>query len=506
MAERAPVEIVKLAVARTGTVITLTDKSLKLGPVASKLDTGKTVSRAFKAAKFEGGVLKGLEILAPGGGNLDRLVLVGLGDPTEMEAHDWLRLGGAIGGRLPGEGDTTILLERPDGKAITGDQAAAVALGIEMRRYKFDKYKTAKNDDAKAKSGAKPKPRPKPGKVRLGVADTRAANHAWTGQSAVLGGVTLARDLVNEPANALGPAEFAAHLKALSKLGVDIKVLDEKALARQKMGALLGVAQGSVRKPLVVVMTWKGGKATDKPVAFVGKGVVFDTGGISMKPASGMENMKGDMGGAAAVSGLMHALAARKAKVNVVGIVGLVENMPDANAQRPGDIVTSMSGKTIEVLNTDAEGRLVLADILTYIQKTAKPRAIVDLATLTGAIIVALGHHHAGLFSNDDDLSVALAEAGKKTGEKVWRMPLDPEYDKLIDSKNADIKNIGGRWAGSITAAQFIKRFVENDTPWAHLDIAGTAMGSPSSETNKSWGSGFGVRLLDELVREKYES
>ena len=500
MAERAPVEIVKLAAPRAGTVIALTDKSLKLGPVASKLEPGKTVSRAFKAAKFEGGVMKGLEILAPAGGNLDRLVLVGLGDPAEMKAHDWLRLGGAIGGRLPGEGDTTILLERPDGEAISGDEAAAVALGMEMRRYKFDKYKTTKNDNAKAGS------KPKPGKVRLGVADTRAAKRAWTNQSAVQGGVTLARDLVNEQANALGPAEFVAQLKTLSKLGVDVKVLDEKALARQKMGALLGVAQGSVRKPFVVVMTWKGGKAKDKPVAFVGKGVVFDTGGISMKPAGGMEAMKGDMGGAAAVSGLMRALAGRKAKANVVGIVGLVENMPDANAQRPGDIVTSMSGKTIEVLNTDAEGRLVLADILTYIQKTAKPKAIVDLATLTGAIIAALGHHHAGLFSNNDDLAVALAEAGQKTGEKVWRMPLGPEYDKLIDSKNADIKNIGGRWGGSITAAQFIKRFVENDTPWAHLDIAGTAMGSPSTETNKSWGSGFGVRLLDELVRENYES
>jgi len=506
MADRAPIEIVKLAAAGTGTVIALTDKSLKLGPVASKLDAGKTVSRAFKAANFEGGVLKGLEILAPAGGNLGRLVLVGLGDPTEMKAHDWLRLGGAIGGRLPGDGDTTILLERPDGEAVTGDEAAAVALGIEMRRYKFDKYKTTKNDEAKTKSKPGPKLKSKPGKVRLGVADTRTAKRAWTNQSAVLGGVTLARDLVNEPANALGPAEFAAQLKTLSKLNVDVKVLDEKALARQKMGALLGVAQGSVRTPFVVVMNWKGGKAREKPVAFVGKGVVFDTGGISMKPAGGMQDMKGDMGGAAAVSGLMHALAARKAKANVVGIVGLVENMPDANAQRPGDIVTSMSGKTIEVLNTDAEGRLVLADILTYIQKTAKPRAIVDLATLTGAIIAALGHHHAGLFSNNDDLSVALAEAGQKTGEKVWRMPLGSEYDKLIDSKNADVKNIGGRWAGSITAAQFLQRFIEGDTPWAHLDIAGTAMGSPSSEINKSWGSGFGVRLLNELVRDNYES
>jgi leucyl aminopeptidase len=421
-----------------------------------------------------------------------------------MKDHDWLRLGGAIGGWLPGEGDTAILLERPDGNRITGDQAAAVALGIEMRRYKFDKYKTVKNNNAKA--GSKPKPKPKPGKVRLGVADTGAAKRAWADQAAVLGGVTLARDLVNEPANMLGPAEFAAQLKALSKLGVDVKVLDEKALARHKMGALLGVAQGSVRKPFVVVMTWNGGKAREKPVAFVGKGVVFDTGGISMKPAGGMEDMKGDMGGAAAVSGLMQALAARKAKANVVGIVGLVENMPDANAQRPGDIVTSMSGKTIEVLNTDAEGRLVLADILTYIQKTAKPRAIIDLATLTGAIIAALGHHHAGLFSNNDELAVALTEAGQLTGEKVWRMPLGAEYDKLIDSKNADIKNIGGRWGGSITAAQFLQRFVEGDTPWAHLDIAGTAMGSPESETNKSWGSGFGVRLLDEVVRKNYEN
>ncbi len=503
MAERAPVEFVKLAAPRTGTVIALTDKSMKLAPTALKLDVGKTVSRAAKAAKFEGGARKGLEILAPGGGNLDRLVFVGLGDPAELTAHDWLQLGGAIGGRLPGEGDATILLERPDGEAVSGDQAAAVALGIEMRRYKFDKYKTTKNDNAKAK--AKPARKPKPGKVRLGVADIGAARRAWTGQSAVLDGVTLARDLVNEPANALGPAEFADRLKALSSLGLNVKVLDEKALARQKMGALLGVAQGSARRPFVVVMTWKGGKARDKPVAFVGKGVVFDTGGISMKPAGGMQDMKGDMGGAAAVAGLMHALAARRSRVNAVGIVGLVENMPDAKAQRPGDIVTSMSGKTIEVLNTDAEGRLILADILTYIQKTARPKAIVDLATLTGAIIAALGHHHAGLFANNEDLATALVAAGQETGEKVWRMPLGEEYDKLIDSKNADVKNIGGRWGGSITAAQFLQRFVEGDTPWAHLDIAGTAMGSPESETNRSWGSGFGVRLLDALVREKYE-
>ncbi len=275
-------------------------------------------------------------------------------------------------------------------------------------------------------------------------------------------------------------------------------------MRKLKMGALLGVAQGSIRPPRLVVMRWDGGKPKDQPVAFVGKGVVFDTGGISIKPAGGMEDMKGDMGGAAAVTGLMHVLAARKAKANVIGIIGLVENMPDGNAPRPGDIVTSMSGQTIEVINTDAEGRLVLGDALWYANERFAPRFMVNLATLTGAIIVALGNEHAGLFSNNDELADRLLAAGRDTGEKLWRLPLGPEYDKMIDSKNADMKNTGGRYAGSITAAQFLQRFVK-DTPWAHLDIAGTAMGSPSSEINQSWGSGFGVRLLDRLVRDHYE-
>jgi leucyl aminopeptidase len=260
-----------------------------------------------------------------------------------------------------------------------------------------------------------------------------------------------------------------------------------------------------VRPPRIVVMRWRGGRDKDKPVVLVGKGVVFDTGGISIKPSAGMEDMKGDMGGAAAVAGAMLTLALRKAKANVIGIVGIVENMPDGDAQRPGDIVTSMSGQTIEVINTDAEGRLVLADLLSYVQKVEKPAVMVDLATLTGAVIVALGNHHAGLFANNDDLAQSLTEAGLRTDEKVWRLPLGPEYDKLIDSKFADMKNVGGRHGGSITGAQFIQRFVENDTPWAHLDIAGTAMGSPSSDINQSWGSGFGVRLLDEFVRARYE-
>lgn len=303
----------------------------------------------------------------------------------------------------------------------------------------------------------------------------------------------------------LGPVEFAEEAEKLEKLGVKVEVLGEKELKKLGMGALLGVAQGSVRPPRLVVMEWQGGKGKEKPVAFVGKGVVFDTGGISIKPAAGMEDMKGDMGGAAAVTGLMRALAGRKAKVNAIGIIGLVENMPDGNAQRPGDIVTSMSGQTIEVINTDAEGRLVLADALHYTNERFEPRFIVNLATLTGAIMVALGQHHAGLFSNDDELADQLYEAGQATGEKLWRMPLGTEYDKMIDSKFADMKNSSGRYAGAITAAQFLKRFV-GETPWAHLDVAGTAMGSPASEYSQSWASGFGVRLLDRLVRDNFES
>ena len=320
----------------------------------------------------------------------------------------------------------------------------------------------------------------------------------------VVDGVLMARDLVNEPANILGPVEFADQARQLEKLGVKVDVLGEKEMKKLGMGAALGVAQGSVRPPRVVVKQWNGGKAKDKPIAFVGKGVVFDSGGISIKPAGGMEDMKGDMGGAAAVVGLMHALADRKAKVNVVGIIGCVENMVDGNAQRPGDIVTSMSGQTIEVLNTDAEGRLVLADVLWYCNDRFSPKFMVNLATLTGAIMVALGQHHAGLFSNNDELAGRLYDAGISTQERVWRMPLGTEYDKLIDSKTADMKNIGGRYGGAIAAAQFLQRFVK-DTPWAHLDIAGTAMGSPGTEINQSWGSGFGVRLLDRLVHDHYE-
>src|SRR6202044_2371903 len=336
-------------------------------------------------------------------------------------------------------------------------------------------------------------------------ANASGAEKAWARSSGLAEGVVLARDLVNEPANVLYPAEFARRASALRKLGVVVEVLDTPAMKKLGMNALLGVAQGSAHEPKVVVRPWNGGKRGADPVAFVGKGVCFDSGGISIKPAQGMEDMKGDMAGAACVVGLMHSLASRKAKVNAVGAIGLVENMPDGKAQRPGDIVTSMSGQTIEIINTDAEGRLVLADVLHYVNKRFKPRFMINLATLTGAIIVALGQEYAGMFSNDDKLSERLAKAGEATGERVWRMPLAPEYDKIIDSKFADVKNSGGRFAGSITAAQFLQRFV-NKTPWAHLDIAGTALGSPQTEINKSWSSGWGVRLLNNLVEENYES
>ena len=367
---------------------------------------------------------------------------------------------------------------------------------MKLAAYRFDRYQTQKKgEEAETKSIT----------VTLQVTSPTAARKEMKAQEAIYHGVEMARDLVNEPPNVLTPVEFADRAASLEKLGVEIEILDEKAMKKLGMRALLGVGQGSAEESRVVIMKWFGAKDEKaQPIAFVGKGVVFDTGGISIKPAAGMEDMKGDMGGAAAVVGLMAALAGRKAKVNAIGAIGLVENMPDGKAQRPGDIVTSMSGQTIEIINTDAEGRLVLCDVLWHVKHKFDPKFMVNLATLTGAIMVALGQEHAGLFSNNDDLAANLLKAGTTTGEKLWRMPLGPEYDKQIDSKFADVKNTGGRNGGAITAAQFLQRFVDG-CPWAHLDIAGTAMASPSSDINKSWGSGFGVRLLDRLVAENYE-
>jgi leucyl aminopeptidase len=399
-----------------------------------------------------------------------------------------------MGGVPKAASQATIVGEFSAG-ALKGEQIASLALGARLRAYSFDRYKTKRKDDDE---------RPRKVELNFACANTSAAEKAWSRTTGIADGVVLTRDLINEPANVLYPAEFARRASSLKSLGVAVEVLDVAAMKKLGMGAILGVGQGSSHESKLVVMRWNGGKRGAEPVAFIGKGVCFDSGGISIKPASGMEDMKGDMAGAACVTGLMHALAVRKAKVNVIGAIGLVENMPDGRAQRPGDIVTTMSGQTVEIINTDAEGRLVLADVLFYVNKRFKPKFMVNLATLTGAIMVALGQEYAGLFSNDDKLAERLTKAGEATGERLWRMPLGAEYDKIIDSKFADVKNSGGRWAGAITGAQFIQRFV-GKTPWAHLDIAGTALGSPQTDINKGWSSGWGVRLLDRLVEDYYE-
>jgi len=485
------ITISKPAPVKKGAALLVAPEGVDMAALAGDLDGEGVVARAAELAEFSGKLKTVLDVLAPAGSPASRIVVIGAGKLEDASEPGWIALGGTARGVLAKEALATVIA----GESMDAAAAASFAQGYLMRAYTFDKYKTAKD----GQNG-----KPKTQKLTIQSADTAATKAAWRDADSVARGVMLARDLVNEPANILGTEEFAARGEALEALGVETEVLDERKMKKLGMGALLGVAQGSARPPRMLVMKWNGGKAKDKPVAFVGKGVVFDTGGISIKPSGGMEDMKGDMGGAAAVVGLMHALAARKAAVNAIGMIGLVENMPDGNAQRPGDIVTSMSGQTIEVINTDAEGRLVLADALTYCRQTFEPRVMIDLATLTGAVLVALGQHHAGLFSNDDSVADSLTQAGAQSGERVWRLPLGPDYDKMIDSKFADMKNVGGRHAGSITAAQFLKRFV-GDTPWAHLDVAGTAMSSPSSDFNRSWGSGFGVRLLDRWVRDTYE-
>ena len=496
---RPTIAFAKPDVPTSGTLVVLVAEDLALSPTAAALDatSGGALARAIAKAAFKAKAFATLDVVAPAGTDLDRVLLVGLGKPADLVEKDWLKLGGVVAGKLIDTKATaaTVLLERADAEAIDPERAADVALGLRLRAYTFDRYKTKKKDDDQETVLT----------VTVAVADHGAAKKLWKGRiEPIADGVTLTRDLICEPANVLGTEEFAKKAEKLEKLGVEIEILGEKEMKKAGWNALLGVAQGSVRPPKVVIMRWNGGDKDEAPIAFVGKGVVFDSGGISIKPAAGMEDMKGDMGGAAVVTGLMHALAARKAKVNVVGAIGLVENMPDAGAQRPGDIVTSLSGQTIEVINTDAEGRLVLCDVLWHVKEEIKPALIVDLATLTGAILVALGKLNAGLFSNDDTLAQRITAAGLVTGETVWRMPLSADYDKLIDSTWADMKNTGGRDAGSVTAAQFLKRFV-GDVPWAHLDVAGTAMGSPTTDLNKAWASGWGVRLLDRLVADHYE-
>ena len=489
----------KLTAPAKGVAVVFTDDELGLGPTSTALfsETDGLLSRAAKAAGFTGKSHAVLDLVAPAGLDLERVIVVGLGKASDVDGLDenaWMALGGVVMGALGGSKGADILLETPK-DAVTPEMSAAFAMGAKLRGYVFDRYKTKTGDDDGTKAAKK---------LAIGVGDAKAAKKAWSDADAISDGTLLARDLVNEPANVLTTLEFAKRAQALEKLGVEVEILDEKAMKKLKMGALLGVAQGSESPARLVVLRWNGGQKSDAPVAFVGKGVVFDTGGISIKPAASMEDMKGDMGGAAAVTGLMHALAARKAKVNAVGVLGLVENMPDGKAQRPGDIVTAMSGATIEIINTDAEGRLVLADALWYTQDRFKPAFMINLATLTGAVLIALGNQHAGVFSNNDELVGRLADAGVATDETVWRLPLGKAYDKMIDTPNADMKNTGGRLASSITAAQFLQRFV-NDVPWVHIDVAGTAMSSPKTEVSKGWASGYGVRLLDRLVRDHYE-
>jgi leucyl aminopeptidase len=472
-----------------------------LAGVADRADrvTGGAIRRALSVSRFSGKTGQILELVAPTGMKSSRILLAGLGKPEKFDAPAAERLAAKVVGRLftSGEKSLNFLIEAPKDAKITGAALAArLAMGARLRSYTFNAYRTKQRDEHE----------PTLKTIAVGTSNPSAAERTFAPFRAVADGVSFARDLVNEPPNMLSPAEFAKRAKSLSKLGVRVRVLGEKEMKKLGMGALLGVGQGSERESQLVVMHWNGAKRAEAaPVALVGKGVCFDSGGLSLKTGAGMMGMKGDMGGAAAVVGAMQALATRKARVNVVGVVGLVENMPDGKAQRPDDVVKSMSGQTIEVLNTDAEGRLVLADALWYAQSQFKPKCVIDLATLTGAILVALGHEHAGLFSNDDSLAERLTQAGREEGEAVWRLPLGDAYDKVLKSKIADMKNIGGPQAGSITAAQFLQRFIDK-TPWAHLDIAGVAwQDGEHKELAPSWATGWGVRTLNRVIADHYE-
>ena len=471
----------------------LIDEGGKLPASAKSLDTacGGLLSEALNAKRFTGKPGQIAVIVLPKGSVAKRAVLVGGGKPADRTARTFEKIGGSFVKSQAMSGFKTAALSVEDAQG-----AAHIGAGVRLAAYRFDTYFTKQ----------KPESLPSLETLTLVDGDPKSARAAFARLDANIDGTYFARDLVNEPPNVLFPAEFAKRLKALESLGLEVEVLGEKEMKKLGMGSLLGVGQGSVKESKMAIMRWNGGKKGEAPVALVGKGVCFDTGGISLKPGAGMEDMRGDMGGAAAVSGAMVALAKRKAKANVVGLVGLVENMPDGDAIRPGDILTSASGQTIEVLNTDAEGRLVLADVLWYAQKFEKPKAIVDLATLTGAVVVALGHHHAAMYSTEQKTAKALADAGETTGEKVWPMPLGPEYDRLLKSRYADMKNIGGRAAGSITAAQFLKRFVNEGMDWTHLDIAGVAWVNGEKEpTDPSWASGFGPRLLSQWIADNYE-
>jgi leucyl aminopeptidase len=495
----------KAALPKNGVVVVPLWEDAEPAGLAAGLDKALDgrLGQALKAAEFTGKKGQSVSLLAPGAG-LKLVLALGLGKPDALTPLAAEAFGGATQAALVKEPSAAILADH-----LEAATAAHIALGARLKSYKFDKYRTTQKEDEKPKLSA----------LKILVKDPAKANAAYTPLAAIADGVELTRDLVTEPANVLYPEEFADRAEALKKLGLKVEVFDEKDLEKLGFGSMLSVSQGSAREARMVVLQWHGasgsakaeGKKSKKPkepIAFIGKGVTFDTGGISIKPAAGMEDMKWDMAGAGTVTGLMAALAGRNAKVDAIGLIGLVENMPSGTATRPGDVVKSYSGQTIEILNTDAEGRLVLADVLYYAQERFAPKYMVDLATLTGAIIVSLGQECAGLFSNDDALSDMLLAAGKATGEKLWRMPLAPvgeSYDKNLNSPIADVQNIGsGKGAGSITAAQFLQRFV-NGKPWAHLDIAGMAWASKDGPTTPKGASAFGVRLLDRLIADNFE-
>jgi len=471
----------------------------KLEGIAAEVDrsTGGSLTRAMAIKDFKGKKNEVVRLAAPAGLKLSEVILFGLGQAKNTTSLGLEELGARVMDTLERCKDKSAIVHFPalTGKELDEDAAIAhVAYGALLRSWKFDKYQTKKKEENKLHLKT----------IGFMSSSSKAAKKAFDPLHQVAEGVFLARHVVSEPPNVIYPESLAKIAKELKTLGVDVEVLSETQMKKLGMNALLGVGQGSVRESQLVVLSWNGGSKGKAPLAIVGKGVTFDTGGISIKPSQDMDDMKYDMAGSGVVLGLMRALAGRKAKVNVVGIMGLVENMPSGSAQRPGDIVTSMSGQTIEILNTDAEGRLVLADALWYTQSRFKPEAIVDLATLTGAIVVSLGHEHAGLFSNNDALANRLTEAGEATGEKLWRLPLTEAYDKDIDSSVADVRNIGsGRGAGSITAAQFLQRFV-NNVPWAHLDIAGTAWDKKGRPLSVKGATAFGVRLLNQWIQTHY--
>jgi leucyl aminopeptidase len=490
------------ALPESGTVVVLA-AGATLGPAAAELDqrTGGAIGRSIELAGASLKRGRTVELLCPAGVGLSRVVVLGVGTPGDAKGLDLEALGGSLSARLKAQGVTeaSVAVDAIDGLPFgPAELAVSLAKGAMLRSYRFDKYRTSKDDEEDGQDEV--------AALTLHLVEPSAAEAAWSAAAAVVDGVVQARDLVSEPANVLSPEVFADACRALGeRLGMEVEVLEPAALRELGMNALLAVGQGSPRESRVAVMRWNGGAAGQPPVALIGKGVCFDSGGLSLKPAGGMEEMKWDMGGAGAVFGAMAAIAGRKAKANVVGVLGLTENMPSGHAQRPGDVITAMSGLTIEVVNTDAEGRLLLADVLHYTRDRFKPRLMIDLATLTGAIVVALGHEQAGMFSTDDTRAEQLAAAGAAVGEKLWRMPLGDDYAKHIKSDIADIKNVGrAREAGASAGAVFLERFV-GDVPWAHLDIAGVAWSKRDLPLAAKGATGFGVRMLDRLVADHFE-